>query len=88
MHLWYGRVVVQPIQNYPTYYNHPTMPQITLSVPQEKLPVLQEFLQVLGIERHNISSFFGKKKQTITRNTQESKVPFTWEYYSNELEFE
>ena len=64
------------------------MPQITLSVPQEKLPILQEFLQALGIERHNLSSFFGKQKEVTTKITVENKEPFSWEYYCNELEFE
>lgn len=72
-----------------TYQNHPAMPQITLSVPNEKLPMLQEFLQALGIEGQQISSLFnGRDKKNNRKNTTTTGQPFSWEYYRNELEFE
>lgn len=64
------------------------MPQITLSVPLEKLPILQEFLQVLGIERKNISSIFRKQKNGAAQSSLDSDSPFSWENYCSELEFE
>ena len=64
------------------------MPQITLSVPLEKLPILQEFLQVLGIERKNISSIFSKQKNEAALSSVDSNSPFSWENHCSELEFE
>lgn len=67
------------------------MPQITLSVPNEKMPIVQEFLQALGIEGHHISNMFQKsnrRKGNNSDNTVHHQQPFSWEYYCNELEFE
>jgi len=66
------------------------MPQITLSIPNEKMPIVQEFLQALGIEGQHISNIFRKsrssKKAAPTRPQYEQSI--SWEYYCNELEFE
>lgn len=65
------------------------MPQITLSVPSEKLPMLQEFLQALGIEGNDHKGIFrNSRKNTNSVQTSTSDQPFSWEYYCNELEFE
>ncbi|WP_207494352.1 hypothetical protein [Aridibaculum aurantiacum] len=64
------------------------MPQITLSVPKEKLPLLQEFLQALGIEGQHIQSMFRKSRKNEKSASAASQQPFSWEYYCNELEFE
>ena len=65
------------------------MPQITLSVPSEKLPMLQEFLQALGIEGNDLKGIFRKpRKNTSSRQSSTTDQPFSWEYYCNELEFE
>lgn len=64
------------------------MPQITLSVPKEKLPLLQEFLQVLGIEGQHIQAIFRKPRKNRKELSDQAKQPFSWEYYCNELEFE
>ncbi|MDQ6813084.1 MAG: hypothetical protein M3040_05055 [Bacteroidota bacterium] len=70
------------------------MPQVTLSVPQEKLPVLTDFLNALGIENKKlqpkIPRYSYKKVSGSVRNTASNlyRKYFSWEYFSNELEFE
>lgn len=70
------------------------MPQVTLSVPQEKLPVLADFLNVLGIENRRLQSkaynYSYKKASGAVKDKANHlfKKYFSWEYYSNELEFE
>jgi hypothetical protein len=67
------------------------MPQITLSVPNEKMPMVQEFLQALGIEGQSISNIFQKprkSKSTASSRTISFQQTLSWEYYCNELEFE
>lgn len=70
------------------------MPQVTLSVPQEKLPVLSDFLNALGIENKNLhskaSKYSYRKVSGSVKNTANNlfKKYFSWEYFSNELEFE
>jgi hypothetical protein len=70
-----------------------TMPQVTLSVPQEKLPILHDFLNVLGIDSKNLKNRFRKNgNDTLSSKTPKSnsffKTYFGWEYFCNELEFE
>lgn len=71
------------------------MPQVTLSVPNEKLPLLKDVLSALGIENKkrvatSISRNPYRKVSTTFSNASGSlfKKYFGWEYYSNELEFE
>ena len=70
------------------------MPQVTISVPQEKLPVLTDFLNAVGIENKNLESKTYKYSyRKVSRSVKNSannlfKKYFNWEYYSNELEFE
>lgn len=70
------------------------MPQVTLSVPQEKLPVLTDFLNALGIENKKILSKPSKYSyKRVSGSVKDSasylfKKYFSWEYFSNELEFE
>ncbi|GEO08530.1 hypothetical protein [Segetibacter aerophilus] len=70
------------------------MTQVTLSVPQEKLPVLTEFLNTVGIENRNLQSRPSKYSYRRVSNSVKNsanylfKKYFSWEYYSNELEFE
>ena len=70
------------------------MPQLTLSVPNEKLPVLTDFLKALGIEnknlQHKVARYSYKKVSGSMKNSANFlfKKYFSWEYFSNELEFE
>ena len=70
------------------------MPQLTLSVPTEKLPVLKDFLTAIGIENRNLHSkpykYSYKKMSGSVKNSANYlfKKYFSWEYFSNELEFE
>ncbi len=68
------------------------MPQLTLSVPPEKLPVLTDFLNILGIDDKNIQPATANADNIVKRelNALNSffRTYFNWEYYCNELEFE
>lgn len=70
------------------------MPQLTLSVPDEKLPVLNDFLKALGIENKNVQSkAYRYSYKKVSGSVKDSanylfKKYFSWEYFSNELEFE
>lgn len=70
------------------------MAQLTLSVPNEKLPVLNDFLKALGIENKDLQSKAYKYSyRKVTGSVKDSanylfKKYFSWEYFSNELEFE
>jgi len=68
------------------------MSQLTLSVPPEKLPVLTDFLNILGIDDKNILPVTANADITVKRelNALNSffRTYFNWEYYCNELEFE
>lgn len=68
------------------------MPQVTLSVPPEKLPVLTDFLNILGIDDNYIQPAFTNADQTIKKESNALasffKTYFNWEYYCNELEYE
>jgi hypothetical protein len=69
------------------------MPQVTLSVPQEKLPILNDFINALGIEETTLPSMFDESTIKEANTETESisaflKTYFGWEYFCNELEFE
>lgn len=70
------------------------MPQVTLSVPNEKLPVLKDFLNALGIQNKNLQSkAYRYSYKKVAGSMKESasflfRKYFDWEYYRNELEFE
>ncbi|HEX8462199.1 MAG TPA: hypothetical protein VF623_12245 [Segetibacter sp.] len=70
------------------------MPQVTLSVPQQKLPLLKDVLNAIGIENRNIaeksSKNFYRTRVNNLRNSANSIYHkyFGWEYFSNDLEFE
>jgi hypothetical protein len=70
------------------------MAQVTLSVPDEKLSVLNDFLNALGIENKNLQSkvykYSYRKVSGSVKNSANHLFQkyFNWEYYSNELEFE
>ncbi|MBA4139918.1 MAG: hypothetical protein H0X70_05355 [Segetibacter sp.] len=68
------------------------MSQLTLSVPPEKLPVLTDFLNILGIDDKNIQPATANADNIVKRelNALNSffRTYFNWEYYCNELEFE
>jgi hypothetical protein len=70
------------------------MPQVTLSVPNEKLPVLTDFLNSVGIKNKKSSvkahKYSYKKVTGSVKDTANYlfKKYFNWEYFSNELEFE
>lgn len=83
-----GRIIVLVPQT------NQIMPQVTLSVPSEKLPVLADFLNALGIENKNLrSKVYKYSYKKVSGSVKDSanylfKKYFNWEYYSNELEFE
>lgn len=70
------------------------MQQVTLSVPNEKLPVLKDFLNAVGIDNKNLQSkTFNYSYKKASGSMKDSanylfKKYFSWEYFSNELEFE
>lgn len=64
------------------------MPQVTLSIPQEKLSLFRELLDVLGIEENgNEGSCASFNNFTDTANAF-LKRNLSWENNRNELEFE
>lgn len=72
-----------------------SMPQLTLSVPREKLPVLQKFLQEIGIRYDDDNEIFNEQGDHARHEKQGKPFPETsrqlfydWDYYSCELEFE
>ena len=70
------------------------MPQVTLSVPQQKLPLLKDVLDAIGIENKNIAKKVSKTSYVTRVNNLRASANsvyqkyFGWEYFSNELEFE
>ena len=70
------------------------MAQVTISVPNEKLPVLNDFLNAVGIESKNLQTKAYKYSyKKVSNSVKDSasylfKKYFSWEYFSNELEFE
>lgn len=68
------------------------MPQVTLSVPHEKLPILNDFINALGIENINFPDMYNKSNTETDRESNAVnsflKTYFGWEYFCNELEFE
>jgi len=70
------------------------MPQVTLSVPQQKLPLLKNVLDAIGIENKKVQEKVSKTSYgTRVINFRQSansiyQKYFGWEYFSNELEFE
>jgi len=70
------------------------MPQVTLSVPHEKLPLLRDLLQSIGLEDRSLQYTSPKSAyKKVSGSVKDSanhlfKKYFSWEYYSNELEFE
>ena len=70
------------------------MPQVTLSVPQQKLPLLKDVLDAIGIENKNLDQKVSRPSyRTRVNNIRKSahsiyQKYFGWEYFSNELEFE
>lgn len=70
------------------------MPQLTLSVSNEKLPVLKDFLNALGIENKKLENkvykYSYRKVSGSVKNSANHlfRKYFNWEYFSNELEFE
>ncbi len=68
------------------------MSQLTLSVPPEKLPILTDYLNILGIDDKNIQPATANADSVVKRelNALNSffRTYFNWEYYCNELEFE
>jgi hypothetical protein len=69
------------------------MPQVTLSVPQEKLPILNNVLDVLGIENKSAQKNYTMSVDGVMPKDKHTthgifKTYFGWEYFCNELEFE
>ncbi len=69
------------------------MSQFTLSVPNDKLSMLKEFLDHSGIEeKYNASdvaaTYSARPARSANNSTKERSQLFTWEYNCNELEFE
>jgi hypothetical protein len=85
--LWNGKLIVLFTANLSA------MPQVTLSVPNEKLPILKEMLCALGIENKRVQSLPKSTYKKVSGSVKNSasylfKKYFSWEYYRNELEFE
>jgi hypothetical protein len=70
------------------------MPQVILSVPQQKLPLLKDVLTAIGIENNKIQQGNSKTSYSSRVNNIRQSANsiyqkyFSWEYFSNELEFE
>ena len=70
------------------------MPQVTLSVPSEKMPLLKDFLYAMGIENKSVKNLVSQGYRTNERSSEKiaSKSMFQkyfgWEYFLNELEYE
>lgn len=67
------------------------MPQVTISIPNKKVPALREFLQVLGIKGKFVSHFPKTNRSQSERSsfsTSSTGSFVNWEYFRNELEFE
>lgn len=70
------------------------MPQVTLKVPHQKLPILRDVLNALGIENQNLTEVTTSSNINSVQNQLKDSMNnifrkyFSWEYYSNELEFE
>ncbi len=69
------------------------MSHATLSIPNEKLPVLNDFLNE-GLENRNLkANDYKYSYKNVSGSVKDSanflfKKYFSWEYFSNELEFE
>jgi hypothetical protein len=71
------------------------MPQVTLSVTDKKLPLVKNILTVLGISNKSSKNFlqttgYQSNSSASQPNSSNSFLNknVTWEYFSNELEFE
>ncbi|MDB5191922.1 MAG: hypothetical protein JWQ96_1485 [Segetibacter sp.] len=69
------------------------MPQVTLSVPQNKMPLLRNILKSIGMEDKIMSSNNNRDNTSSNkpRNTQDKSMFNSfgnWEFFRNELEFE
>ena len=69
------------------------MPLITLDIPQHKMPIVKEFIQVIGLREQNQSNL-SQAYYTQSPNSRQS-LPNSnyssakgWEFFSNELEYE
>lgn len=63
------------------------MQQVTLNIPNEKMPAFRQFLQVLETGKHN-------KSETMKTDFLEKPTPakfhpyYDWEFFMSELEYE
>ena len=68
------------------------MSQVSLSIPTEKPPVSQDRILTFGLEENNMNNNVLKTTEYKCNTTDFAnsffKNHFSWEYYSNELEFE
>lgn len=71
------------------------MSQVTSTVSNEKLPQLQNFLNALGMEDKREENMLSKPlyNTNISKSVKDTANAFfqkylSWEYFSNELEFE
>ncbi len=70
------------------------MPLITLEIPRKKMPIVKEFIQVIGLKEKNIKSqqneFYTQTQSTSRHNLPTSYYSPSrgWEFFMNELEFE
>jgi hypothetical protein len=70
------------------------MPLITLDIPQHKMPIVKEFIEVIGLKERT-SRTFTNETYTQTHSTSRQNLPSSyyspsrgWEFFNNELEFE
>jgi hypothetical protein len=70
------------------------MPIITLDIPQNKLPLVKEFINEIGLKVKNMQSVATASYVHDNANARRyvpSSYSYStkgWEFYSNELEFE
>lgn len=64
------------------------MPQVTLSIPQEKLSLFRELLDVLGIEENGNEGYCSSFNNITDTANAFLKRNLSWENNRNELEFE
>lgn len=70
------------------------MPLITLNIPHQKMPILKEFIEVIGLNDNSIKTaptHFVTKSYSNSRQdlpTFQISTIKGWESFSNELEFE
>ncbi len=70
------------------------MPLITLDIPQNKMPLVKDFMQVIGLKEKTLktgqTAYYTQGHPSSRQNLPNFTVSSTkgWEFFINELEFE